>query len=136
MPPSRNDLGKLVAVYGPAPVFLQRAIFLTVLSFMFFLGMMFVYYVRQGFVYFILASAFLVVYLISLVSFVGQRKNVLKVYEHGISFKKLSATWNEIQSVSDEGIIVLNGDRTIKLPSALHDLDRVIALIHSRSTVT
>ena len=135
MPPFRSDLGKVVAVYGPAPVFLQRAIFLTVLSFLFFLGMMFVFYVRQGFVYFILASAFLVIYVLSLISFVGQRKNVLKVYENGIEFKKVSAAWNEIQSVSDEGVVFLNGDRTIKLPNALNDLINVIGLIRARSAV-
>ena len=134
MPPSRDELGKLIAVYGPAPAFLQRAVFLTVLSFVFFLGTMFIYYVRQGFVYFILASAFLVVYVISLVSFFGQRKNVLIVYEHGIEFRKVSAAWNEIQSVSDEGKIVLNDDRSINLPRSLGHLNKVIDLIRGRST--
>jgi hypothetical protein len=114
---------------------LQRAVFLTALSFFFFLGMMYVFYVRQGFVYFILASAFLVLYINSLVSFFSQRKNILKVYERGISFKKESVVWNEIQSVTDAGVILLDGDKTIPLPSSLQHLDNVIALIRSRSTV-
>ena len=134
MAPSGKDLGKLLAVYGPAPAFLQRAVFLTVLAFLFFLGTMFVFYVRQGFVYFILASAFLVLYVTSLISFVAQRKVTLEVHEHGIAFKKLSAGWQEIQSVNDQGTIVLNGDKSINLPTSLHDRDKIIALIRSRST--
>jgi hypothetical protein len=128
---SSKDLGKLVAVYGPAPAFLQRAVFLTVLSFLFFLGTMFVFYLRQGFVYFILASAFLVLYLVSLVSVIAQRKNVLVVYEHGIGFKKASARWNEILAVSDDGLVQLTRERSMIIPKSLNDFGGVIGHIRA-----
>ena len=53
-----------------APAQLQRAVFIAVLSFLFFLAMMFAYYIRQSALYFLLATAFLIVYLITMVSFV------------------------------------------------------------------
>jgi len=133
MPTSGKDLGKLIAVYGPAPAFLQRAVFLTILSFVFFLGTMFIYYVRQGFVYFILASAFLVLYVISLISFFGQRKNLLKVYELGIEFKNNKALWTDIESVSDEGVVQITGDRKMVIPKSLGNFDDIVR--HVRSMV-
>ena len=128
---SRRDLGKLVSVYGPAPAFLQRAVFLTVLSFFFFLGMMAVFYVRQGFVYFILASAFLVIYIISLVSFLSHRKNVLAVHENGIELKKQRARWHEISSITDDGQIRLQNDEIIMIPKSLSDFAGAIGRIRS-----
>ena len=133
MPPSRDELGKLIAVYGPAPAFLQRAVFLTVLSFVFFLGTMFIYYVRQGFVYFILASAFLVLYVLSLISFLGQRKNLFKVYENGIEFKKDRMLWTGIESVSDEGIVLFKDERKVTIPKSLGNFNDVVR--HVRSAV-
>ena len=133
MPPSRDELGQLNAVYRPAPAFLQRAVFLTILSFVFFLGTMFIYYVRQGFVYFILASAFLVLYVISLISFFGQRKNLLKVYELGIEFKNNKALWTDIESVSDEGVVQITGDRKMVIPKSLGNFDDIVR--HVRSMV-
>ena len=131
MPPSGKDLGKLLAVYGPAPAFLQRAVFLTILSFVFFLGTMFIYYIRQGFVYFMLASAFLVVYVISLISFLGQRKNIFEVHEHGIEFKNDRALWADIESVSDDGIVHLDGEKKLIIPKSLGNFNDLIQQLRS-----
>ena len=57
-----------------APAQLQRAVFIAVLSFLFFLAMMFAYYIRQSALYFLLASAFLVIYLVTMISFVRLRR--------------------------------------------------------------
>ncbi len=57
------------------PAQLQRAVFIAVLSFLFFLAMMFAYYIRQSALYFLLATAFLIIYLITMVSFVRLRKS-------------------------------------------------------------
>jgi hypothetical protein len=54
----------------------QRAAFVAVLSFLFFLGMMFAFYIRQSMVYFLLATAFLIIYLVTMVSFVRLRKKI------------------------------------------------------------
>ncbi len=78
---SDKDLGKLVAIHGIAPAYLQRAVFIVILSFVFFLAMMFMYYIRQSITYFLLASAFLVLYLVTLFSFVMQRRSFVMLHE-------------------------------------------------------
>ena len=79
-----KQLGRLVTIYGVQPAYMQRAVFVVILSFVFFLAMMFTFYWRQGFVYFLLASAFLLVYIVTLSSWLMQRRNLVKVYENGI----------------------------------------------------
>ena len=101
MPEPEKQLGKLVAANVLAPEHVQRAVFIAVLSFVFFLAMMVMFYVRENLLYFLLASAFLVVYVITLLSWIVQRRSVVKVHERGIAFKKSSATWDEISSVDD-----------------------------------
>jgi len=57
-----------------SPTQLQKAVFIAVLSFLFFLAMMFAYYIRQSTLYFLLATAFLIVYLVTMYSFVRLRR--------------------------------------------------------------
>lgn len=57
-----------------SPAHVQRAAFIAVLSFLFFLAMMFAYYIRGSVLYFLLATAFLVVYIFTMISFVRLRK--------------------------------------------------------------
>lgn len=57
-----------------SPAALQRAVFIAVLSFLFFLAMMFAFYIRQSALYFLLATAFLIVYMITMFSFVRLRR--------------------------------------------------------------
>ena len=52
----------------------QRAAFVAVLSFLFFLAMMFAYYIRESALYFLLATAFLIIYFVTMISFVRLRK--------------------------------------------------------------
>lgn len=56
------------------PAVLQRAVFIAVLSFLFFLAMMFAFYIRQSMVYFLLATAFLIIYVFTMISFVRLRR--------------------------------------------------------------
>ncbi len=58
-----------------SPSHLQRAVFIAVLSFLFFLAMMFAYYIRQSPLYFLLATAFLIIYIVTMISFVRLRKS-------------------------------------------------------------
>lgn len=53
---------------------IQRAVFIAVLSFLFFLAMMFAFYIRQSALYFLLATAFLIIYIITMISFVRLRR--------------------------------------------------------------
>ena len=131
MPEPEKQLGKLVAVHVLAPEHIQRAVFIAVLSFVFFLAMMVTFYLRENLLYFLLASAFLVVYVITLLSWIVQRRNVVKVHERGIAFKKSSAAWDEISSADDHGAVTLINQKQIILPRGLADLDGVIRIIRS-----
>jgi len=129
---TKKNLGKLVAVHGLSPAHIQRAVFITVLSFVFFMGTMVLYYVRQELLYFLLSSAFLVVYIITLFSWIAQRKTALEIFERGIAYRKSSAKWDEIGEIRSDGTIVLKNDKQIAISSAIHELDRAISFIKSR----
>lgn len=55
---------------------IQRAVFIAVLSFLFFLAMMFAFYLRQSMLYFLLATGFLIVYIVTMISFVRLRRRM------------------------------------------------------------
>ncbi len=132
MPERDKSLGKIVAIHVLAAEHVQRAVFIAVLSFVFFMAMMVVFYVRENLLYFLLASAFLVVYVITLLSWILQRRSVVKVHERGISFKKQTATWDEISGVDDTGTVTLKSQKQIVLPRVLNDLDSVVGRIRSK----
>ncbi len=56
------------------PAHAQRAAFIAVLSFLFFLAMMAAFYILQSMLYFLLATAFLIVYFVTMISFVRLRR--------------------------------------------------------------
>ena len=135
MPEPEKQLGKLVAAHVLAPEHVQRAVFIAVLSFVFFLAMMVMFYLRENLLYFLLASAFLVVYVITLLSWIVQRRSGVNVFQNGISFKKQAALWDEISGVDDNGTVTLQSQNKILLPRSLNDLDGVVALIRARTEV-
>lgn len=97
---SELQLGKLESVYPTSPVYLQRAAVLAVLSFIFFLAMLVIFSYLKNILYFLLATAFMIVHLFTLFGWFTQRKNVVKIYENGFSFKKKSWFWNDLETVS------------------------------------
>jgi hypothetical protein len=60
----------------PRAAHVQRAVFIAGLSFLFFLAMMIAFYVRGSMLYFLLATAFLIVYIFTMISFVRLRRSV------------------------------------------------------------
>ena len=132
MAESNRSMGRIAAVYGLSPAHLQRGVFITVLSFVFFLAMMFGFYIRQNYIYFILASAFLVIYILTLLSWILQRRTLLQIFENGISYKKRFAAWNEINEVRPDGTIVLTDSKQIVISPAIYDFDNALALIRSK----
>ena len=131
-----KSLGKLVAIHALAPEHVQRAVFVAVLSFVFFLAMMILFYVRENVLYFLLASAFLVIYIITLLSWIVQRRNVVKVYENGLNYKKRTARWSEIDSVNDGpdvGEVIVRDGKPILLPKTLSSFDALLNNIRQRS---
>lgn len=125
-----KQLGRLVTVFGVQPAYMQRAVFVVILSFVFFLAMMFTFYWRQGFVYFLLASAFLLVYIVTLSSWLMQRRNIVKIYENGIEYRKFSCLWEEIETIAPgepRGLVIkTKSGGKFTIPETIADLDQII----------
>ena len=108
-----RDLGKLQSVHGIAPAFLQRAAVVAVMSFVFFLLMLIVFSYRQSILYFLLATAFLIVQLFTLFGWITQKRAELKLFEKGFSYKKHVCAWDEIESMAVKAESRLTGDTKI-----------------------
>lgn len=133
-----SNLGKLESVHEISPVFLQRAIIVAVLAFIFFLAMLFAFYIRQNIGYFLLSTAFLIVYILTMFGWIMLRKNVLKIYEGGISYKKFTARWEEIEAISTNDkknyeIRKVTGEKII-LTDAIQGIEQIVSLIKSHSS--
>ena len=129
----RTDLGNLISKHGTSPLFLQRAAVVAGLSFLFFMAMLLVFYFRQQFIYFVLSTAFLVVYIFTLIGWVMQKRNLVSIYENGIAHRKFASTWDEIKSVkSDAGsgitIVGKNGESTT-IGRSVADVDAIALTI-------
>src|SRR5215468_5745159 len=98
MASDQADPGRLLAVHPVASIYVQRAVFIGILSFLFFLATMFAFYLRQNFLYFLLSTAFLIVYLITMFSWFMQRNLAVKIYENGLDCRKRFIKWDEIES--------------------------------------
>ncbi|HUR98546.1 MAG TPA: hypothetical protein VMZ26_10825 [Pyrinomonadaceae bacterium] len=136
MSKSRIDLGALVSVHGTSPATLQRAAIVTVMSFFFFLAMLMMFYLRQQMVYFVLSTAFLVVYIFTMIGWVMQRRNVVSIHENGISYRKFAATWDEIKSARSDvktGItLVKTNGESAAIGKTIADFERIAATIRRR----
>lgn len=129
------DFGKLQGVFGVSPSFLQRAAVVSMLSFVFFLLMMFGFYLRQNIGYFLLATAFLAVNVLTLVGWISIRRRTVRVFEKGLHYRDFDAYWNEIESVSFEAgalRITKVGGISVELPKTVDRLDAIARLIESR----
>ncbi len=138
------ELGKLQGVFGVSPAVLQRAAAVAFLSFVFFLLMMFGFYLRQNIGYFLLATAFLVVNLFTLIGWFAIRKKTVRIYEHGIRFRDFAAAWNEIATVesqSDAGkltkekasvTITKTDGKSVVLPNSIDRIEEIVAVIRRK----
>ena len=102
MPEASEKLGKLRAVYGTSPALLQRAAIIAIVAFIFFLAMLIAFSIRQNFGYFVLATAFLIVQLFTLSGWLMQRKNELKIFENGFTYRKKTCFWKEITAIEEK----------------------------------
>jgi len=126
-----KQLGRLIAVHPISPAHLQRAVLLAILSFIFFMSMMFAYYLLQKPLFFLLATAFLVIYLFTMYSFMMGRKKTVEVFENGFRTGKTSATWSDVEGVDDKGLVALSHDRNFEIPQSIHERAALIANIRS-----
>ena len=131
-----NNLGKLESVHTISPVYLQRAAIIAVLSFVFFMAMLIGFYSRRNIGYFMLSSAFLVVYLFTLVSWVMQRRNVVKIFENGIRYKKFESRWDEVDSVVNKEThieIKKVKKETTNIPATIQGFEHIANVIGQRT---
>jgi hypothetical protein len=128
----RKDLGRLVAVHTTSPAYLQRAVFIAVLSFLFFMAMMFAFYLRQNIGYFLLATAFLLVYVVTMFSWLRQRRTMVAIYENGLKFRGRSIAWNDITAFEKTFILLLSNGEKLLLPTALDRSEELLARIQTR----
>ncbi len=134
-----NDPGRLVATHRLAPAFMQRAVFVALLSFVFFLATMAIFYLRQNFIYFLLSTSFLLVYLATIFSWLAQRKNVVRIFENGIEYRKFSAVWSELSSVERVAtkiafqlVVKTKTGRQVTIPSTIHGIDEIERSLKAR----
>ena len=131
-----SGLGRLVSAHPTAPAIVQRAAIIAVLAFVFFLAMLVAFLIRQQIGYLILAAAFLVLNLFTLIGFVVQRKNLVSVFDNGFRYRKHSAQWPQIVSVDDldTGLSIVKNDGTvIKIPHSIDDLGRLNSYIREKT---
>jgi hypothetical protein len=136
-----SNLGKLENVHGVAPAYLQRAVVIVVLSFVFFLAMLLAFYVRQNIGYFLLSTSFLIVYIFMMFGLLTQRRAVLNIYEEGFSYKNFTSRWDELDAVEAKiesrliGLAKINCEvrktdgNKIVLTESVQDIDKVIERI-------
>lgn len=136
-----QNLGKLESAHGVAPAYLQRAAIIAVVSFVFFLVMLLGFYIRQNLGYFLLSTAFLIVYIFMMFGLLTQRRSVLKIYENGFSYKNFASRWDEIDSIqgkTESRLVSLakinceirktNGEKIV-LTESIQDVEKVIERI-------
>lgn len=137
---SEQKLGKLVSVHTIAPAFLQRAVIVAVFSFLFFLVTLVMFSMWRNFLYFFLSTAFLIVYLATMFGWLMLRKNILKIYENGLTYRKFAARWNEIEAVETAlkngriscEIRKAKGEKTV-LSDSLYELDQAVKTIEAKT---
>ena len=123
------NLGKLIAVHSTSPAFLQRAAIVAGLSFVFFLVTFIFYLVWQSFLYFVLATGFLIVLVFTMAGWWMQKRNAVSIYANGIVYRKCTIFWHEITEVemrSDGGLkIDSKKGEGMTIPPAVESLDRI-----------
>ena len=131
-----SKLGKLVAVHSTSPAFLQRAAIVAALSFLFFLVALIFYLVRQSYLYYVLATGFLIVQIFNMIGWWLQRRSSVRLYENGLTHRKDTVFWADITRVRLEpnsGLKVELADaRQIAMPAVTDGLSRIAAYIDSK----
>ncbi len=129
MSESARKLGPSVSQYTTSPANLQRAAIVSVVSFAFFLAMLAAFYLRQQIGFFLLSTGFLVVYIITSIGWVLQKRNFVTIYENGISYRKFRAVWDEIQSVTagKNGLEIASSRRDkIIIPTSMSGYNEIV----------
>ena len=99
------------------------------LSFLFFLLCLVFYIAWQELPFFVLAIAFLIVQIITMIGWWMQKRNAVSIYANGLVYRKRSLFWNEIaevETLTDGGLKIDSKDGDGLLISAsIQSLDRI-----------
>lgn len=97
------------------------------------------FYIRQNFLYFVLATSFLVVYLATLFSWRTQRKRFVEIYEYGIKYRGASIKWYELAAVTqgtdpnrNTVVITSSNAKSIEIPSTIKDLTSLAGIVAAK----
>lgn len=126
--PDHKNLGRLVAIHGTSPVFLQRAAIVAAVSFLFFFAMLIAFYLRQHFGYFLLSTAFLVVFVFTMIGWWIQKRNSVEIFANGLRYKKLEVRWREIIAIenSDRELVLIQPDgEKLVISGTIYALDEI-----------
>jgi len=122
-------LGRLIGTYPTAPAFIQRAAIVAVASFLFFLAMLLAFSLREQMLYLVLAAAFFVVNIFTLVGFVMQRRNEVKVFENGLTYRTKEVGWRDLVSteIDPSGQLNLQTKQpsTIVIPKTIANIGKL-----------
>ena len=91
--------------------------------------MLVVFYLRQQIGYFLLSTAFLVVYVFTLIGWLIQKRNVVDVHENGLKYKKFNAAWVQIQSIKADAeglLLTISKNEKTLIPSSVSGFDSVV----------
>lgn len=135
-----TQLGKLEAVYGVSPIYLQRALIIIVLSFIFFMAMLIAFSLRMQIGYFVLATVFLVVKLVMLFGWVKNRKKEVKLYEKGLMIGKQTLTYDQIQKIElkqisaqkQEGEILKTDGQKVILSETINNIADIVKRVERK----
>ena len=100
--------------------------------------MLIIFIARQQIGYLILAAAFFVLNIFTLIGFLVQRQNKVQIFEEGFTYKKSFASWNDMVSIDDDenGISIVKADGSvIKIPRSIADLGRLNAHFRERTGI-
>ena len=132
-----KQLGTFECAFPISPLYLARVIFVAALSFAFFLAMLLGFYIREQIGYFILSSAFLVVYLLTMFGWFLLRRQKLQVHEFGISYRRAKILWNEITSIEDLGersFLIKGSDGTVlQVSDAVSESEKVRKIVRRKT---
>lgn len=130
------NLGKLIAVHSTSPAFLQRAAIVAALSFLFFLVGLIFYLVWHSFLYFVLATGFLIVQIFTMTGWWMQKRIAVTIYANGLEYRKRTLRWSEIESLERRDdlslAIISNIGEDVVIPSSFRGTDRIESFIRAR----
>ena len=126
--PDHKNLGKLVAIHGTSPVFLQRAAIVAAVSFLFFFAILIAFYLRQHFGYFLLSTAFLIVFVFTLIGWWLQKRNAVEIFANGLRYNKRELRWQEIKAIEspDRELVLIQPDgEKLAISGTIYALDEI-----------